>query len=213
MFYVKSRIHYQYKQSLFNFFKLSFGLMSSRRFTTPSGKKATGNFIKLKYPDYSIGPPTPLQENELQLSQQPAARKNETNGSVSKGIAPLFKGWWEYYVRGENPDYPMRRRMFEYLWNRGVNVYKMSYTQIEDWTRWVEVRRQYGIILPKNPRRYPQFPGSVTLEDKLRLLRQSKARRDPAWVQRTLKASAQSSRQPNIVARNSEATPPQNKQS
>lgn len=138
-------------------------------------------FNKIEYPDYSVGPPCPLQLDDLGLSTTTPTSTNVSNGILGRGLAKPFTGWWEYYVRGENPDYPMRKRMFEYLWNRGVDVYKMSYVQLDDWTRWVEIRRQCAITHPSNPKRYPQFPRSVTLEDKLKNLQRVKPRRDSAW--------------------------------
>eukprot|EP00922_Rhytidocystis_sp_ex-Travisia-forbesii_P056857 GHVS01084120.1.p1 GENE.GHVS01084120.1~~GHVS01084120.1.p1 ORF type:complete len:164 (+),score=40.37 GHVS01084120.1:15-506(+) len=67
--------------------------------------------------------------------------------------------WWRLYITGRNPHYPPRTEMYEFLTQRGVAVEFMQVREIEDFTKWVQTRIQFGI-------KYPQFPYG-TLEDKV----------------------------------------------
>ncbi|CDR97423.1 hypothetical protein, conserved [Babesia bigemina] len=73
-------------------------------------------------------------------------------------------GWWPLYVRGEVPDYPPRREMFERLTAEGIDVELMEAYEVEDFTRWLLMRKKYG---PG----YPRMPYDVTLEQKIEELR------------------------------------------
>lgn len=73
--------------------------------------------------------------------------------------------WWELYVKGQNPEYPPRQRMFEFLTQKGIDVLEMEIREIEDFTKWLEMRRVYGD-------KFPRFPYDVTLEDKIEALRE-----------------------------------------
>ncbi|EDO08511.1 hypothetical protein BBOV_III009550 [Babesia bovis T2Bo] len=73
-------------------------------------------------------------------------------------------GWWPLYVRGEVPHYPPRRDMFEYLTSQGVDVERMEAFEIEDFTRWLLMRKKYGPA-------YPRMPYDVTLEQKIEELK------------------------------------------
>ncbi|KAK1932996.1 hypothetical protein X943_001770 [Babesia divergens] len=68
--------------------------------------------------------------------------------------------WWSLYVRGEVPDYPPRREMFDRLTAEGVDVERMEAYEIEDFTRWLLMRKKYGDA-------YPKMPYDVTLEQKI----------------------------------------------
>ncbi|KAF8817779.1 hypothetical protein IE077_004277 [Cardiosporidium cionae] len=68
--------------------------------------------------------------------------------------------WWDLYVRGECPDYPPRKRAFEYLSSKGVDVMAMQISEIELFMKWLETKRLY-----QKP--YPQFPYETLLEDKV----------------------------------------------
>lgn len=139
---------------------LRFSALVARRWASNDTKGA--KYPKIPYPPLDAGSPSTLF--------------GDNNGV---GLGRRFKGWWEFYVRGENPDYPIRRRSFEYLWSRGVDVYKMSMGSIENWGRWVEIRHQHRDTA--NPKFHPQFPYDTTLEDKLRRLQRQIPRRDPEW--------------------------------
>ncbi|GBE58565.1 hypothetical protein, conserved [Babesia ovata] len=73
-------------------------------------------------------------------------------------------GWWPLYVRGEVPNYPPRREMFERLTAEGIDVELMEAYEIEDFTRWLLMRKKYGPA-------YPRMPYDVTLEQKIEELR------------------------------------------
>ncbi|GFE53543.1 hypothetical protein BaOVIS_009470 [Babesia ovis] len=74
------------------------------------------------------------------------------------------RGWWPLYVRGEVPDYPPRREMFDHLTSEGIDVERMEAFEIEDFTRWLLMRKKYG---PG----YPRMPYDVTLDQKIAELR------------------------------------------
>lgn len=118
--------------------------------------------MRTPYPLLETGPPSQLY-----------------SGVKPRGLNYRLNGWWEFYVRGENPDYPPRKRAFEYLWSRGVNVYKLPPGQIGNWTKWIEIRRQQADS--PNPDFHPHFPLDYRLNHKLNDLRRSFPRTDGEW--------------------------------
>ncbi|KAK1445160.1 hypothetical protein BgAZ_110660 [Babesia gibsoni] len=72
--------------------------------------------------------------------------------------------WWSLYVRGKVPDYPPRREMYEKLTEEGIDVELMEAFEVEDFTRWLLMRKKYG---PN----YPKMPYNVTLEQKIEELK------------------------------------------
>lgn len=88
---------------------------------------------------------------------------------VNLSAYPLRDGldfsWWELYIRGENPHYPPRQRCCSYLTSAGVNVSRMSIHEIEDFVKWLEMRRVYG-------NQFPRFPYNSTLEGKVEELKE-----------------------------------------
>lgn len=72
--------------------------------------------------------------------------------------------WWDLYIRGLVPDYPIRKQMFNYLTERGVNVAKLEPYEIEDMTRWIQMRTLHG-------EKFPRLAHGITLEDKISQLK------------------------------------------
>ncbi|KEP63075.1 UNVERIFIED_CONTAM: hypothetical protein HHA_222390 [Hammondia hammondi] len=79
--------------------------------------------------------------------------------------AGLHWSWWELYVKGVNPEYPPRQRMFAFLTAQGVDVLEMEIREIEDVTRWLEMSNVYG-------EKFPRFPYDVTFQDKIEVLKE-----------------------------------------
>ncbi|EPR58514.1 hypothetical protein TGDOM2_222390 [Toxoplasma gondii GAB2-2007-GAL-DOM2] len=79
--------------------------------------------------------------------------------------AGLHWSWWELYVKGVNPEYPPRQRMFAFLTAQGVDVLEMEIREIEDVTRWLEMSNVYG-------EKFPRFPYDVTFQDKIEALKE-----------------------------------------
>lgn len=68
-------------------------------------------------------------------------------------------------MKGINPEYPPRQRMFAFLTERGIDVLEMDIREIEDFTKWLEMRRVYG-------EKFPRFPYDLTLDDKIDVLKE-----------------------------------------
>ncbi|KAF8820031.1 hypothetical protein IE077_000579 [Cardiosporidium cionae] len=68
--------------------------------------------------------------------------------------------WWDLYIKGECPDFPPRKRAYEYLSSKGVDVRAMDISEIEVFTKWLETKRLYQ-------KSYPQFPYELLFEDKV----------------------------------------------
>ncbi|AFZ81706.1 hypothetical protein BEWA_011240 [Theileria equi strain WA] len=84
-------------------------------------------------------------------------------GDVEQLCSSLDNGnqsWWSLYVRGEVPDYPPRKKMFEKLTSEGIDVESMETFEVEDFTRWLLMREIHG-------KKYPKFPYDIRLEDKI----------------------------------------------
>eukprot|EP00386_Alphamonas_edax_P008412 GDKI01027604.1.p1 GENE.GDKI01027604.1~~GDKI01027604.1.p1 ORF type:complete len:138 (+),score=27.88 GDKI01027604.1:84-497(+) len=90
----------------------------------------------------------------------PAARPK-----AGKGHDPEAFDWWQLYVQGVCPDYPPRQRMYEQLRAAGVDVMRMEIHEVEDWVKWLEMRKVYG-------EKFPRFPFGLTLANKLEELKE-----------------------------------------
>ncbi|PFH35347.1 hypothetical protein BESB_062340 [Besnoitia besnoiti] len=100
-----------------------------------------------------------------EFSTESETEKNKYGPDAPHPPPGLRWSWWELYVKGVNPEYPPRQRMYAFLTAQGVDVLEMEIREIEDATRWLEMRNVYG-------EKFPRFPYDVTLDDKVQELRE-----------------------------------------
>ncbi|CBZ50102.1 conserved hypothetical protein [Neospora caninum Liverpool] len=142
---------------------------SEARSATPASAVASG--LSFSVAPSPLSAPCSLGRRVASSCTYTRAFSSEADAGSKYGPEPpqppagLHWSWWELYVKGVNPEYPPRQRMYAFLTAAGVDVLEMEIREIEDVTRWLEMRNVYG-------EKFPRFPYDVTFEDKIEALKE-----------------------------------------